>query len=117
MVRCAFPEPDASGEKLFKEKNVRILADYCISRSIPIILVPEVIMYDNGEYAGYFRGVQDEKRGVYYYRPDRTNLAGYLTDSIHFNKEGYDNLAYQIGTFLLEKNIITQTWGALKNGE
>jgi|GEM_PF-6339167 len=116
-VRRVFPDPDALGEKLFREKNVRMLADYCISRSIPIVLVPEVIMYDNEEYAGYFKEVQDEKRGVYYYQPDRAELTGYLTDSIHFNKKGYDNLAYQIGVFLLEKNIISRTEGALKNGE
>lgn len=106
MIRYSSGELDGSGEKLFKKGNVRMLVDYCISRSIPVVLIPEVIMYDNREYAGYFNGVKDEMKKVYYYEPERAGLAEYLTDSIHFSKDGYDNLARRIGDFLMEKQII-----------
>lgn len=101
------PKPDETQKKLFKEKTIRMLVDYCILSKIPVVLIPEVIMYDNGEYAGYFQDVKDEGKKVYYYQPDRTGLVEYLTDSIHFNRQGYSNLANQIVSFILEKDFIS----------
>lgn len=117
IIRYTFKDLNEKQERQFKERNVRMLVDYCILHSIPLVLIPEVIMYDNGEYAGYFRGVQDEGRDIYYYQPERTGLVGYLTDSIHFTKEGYNNLAYQIGSFLVEKNLVIHSKDILGNGE
>ncbi|MDD5355770.1 MAG: hypothetical protein PHY56_04500 [Candidatus Omnitrophica bacterium] len=116
MIRYAFKDLDAQEQRQFKEKNVHMLVDYCVFHSIRLVLVPEVIMYDNGEYAGYFKDVKDELKGIYYFYPQRAGLTAYLTDSIHFNKEGYDNLAYQIGSFILEKDLAFGLKGMVGNG-
>lgn len=94
--------------KQFKMRNVSMLADYCKLKQIPALLIPEVIMYDNGEYAEYFRKVGNEQQGIYYYRPSRPDLIQHLTDSIHFDRQGYENLANQIASFLIDKKLIPE---------
>jgi len=117
MAGCDCEDLDEKQNRQFKEKNVGILVDYCLSLSIPVVLIPEIIMYDSGEYAGYFKNLEDEEKGIYYYCPERAGLIGYLTDSVHFTDDGYNHLACQIGSFILEKNIVFSSRTILGNGE
>ncbi len=117
MAHYNLKELSQEQERQFKETNIGMLVDYCATHSITLILIPEVIMYDNGEYAKYFKSVKDERKGVYYYRPQRAGLVENLTDSIHFNKEGNDNLACQIGSFITEKDLIFRSRNKFGYGE
>lgn len=93
-------------EKSFKRENLRLFTDYCFSRKTKVVLVPEIIMYDNKEYFELFGDSLDESRGIYFFEPDRKPIERYLTDSVHFTKEGYALLAAQIGDYIMYKDLL-----------
>ena len=99
---------DEEAAAAHKRETVRKLAELCESHGITVVFVPEVIMYDNGEYMGYFRDIEERESGVYYFQPQRAGLIEHLEDSIHCNEAGYLNLARQIVRFLTESGILSQ---------